>query len=779
MARIQQDQFIDEDEEEEVCPLCVEEFDLGDKHFRPCPCGYQICQFCYNNIKTTMNGLCPACRRPYDDKPFQFKNITQEELLQHSQLKAAQQKKKAAAKQKEVQKREADNLSRKHLAGLRVRQKNLVYVTGMKPKISGDRLAELLRGKDYFGQYGDIIKVVVSKSKDTSYTLNPPVGVYVTFARKEDAAACIEAINAQSGDGKMRAQHGTTKYCSAYLRGDTCNNKSCMFLHEPGEQNESFTRQDLSSMNAAGTQQSIDDSGNMDNLPPQPPPQHTQPVAAAMQPEIAPSSPTSSSADGSGLPAAANWANSAAQRPSRATTISNSSPDSRTAPSPENHRAIPESAARPARDSNSQSTTPRSSHKKPLRQDKDVEFRNLLKAAFDPDIVFNFSPNGLSEEDIKIINLYPPLWDPRGGLKRRQMKERKAKELREQQAAAESVLSVSAKPDVEEQPDQHEHAEQQGGAGGSLQLGGEPEERQERNFGLGPHSAIQPPSQAFGLHPSFNYMLGDDMSTASGSTGRGPTPSQAQQQQQLLLQQLKNTSVHPQIGGTHGRHNSRFAFSDNGNLKPGNILKQQGSILGQNASTYGAQSSVGSGHVFSSGVQGPPPGLKPTGTPPVSGGGMFGQGYGFTAGYGANTAGSQTDKSWDLHRGQRVNQETGKRELMFSSHVNYPSASAQASALGHLGYTYGSQPGASAFQEPSSQQKQKKKGKKHRHANTSSSGGGGLADTVADPSTLQARLHQTGGAGMNGQGLYAGQAQGGLPMYTNTNNNTFGGRGAW
>jgi CCR4-NOT transcription complex subunit 4 len=153
-----------------------------------------------------MNGLCPACRRPYDDKPFFFKNITQEELLQHEKNKAVQQKKKAAAKQKEAQKREADNWSRKHLAGLRVRQRNLVYVTGMRPKIQGDRVAELLRGKDYFGQYGDIIKVVVSKSKDAAQMPNQPVGIYVTFARKEDAAACIEAINAaaQSGDGKIR-----------------------------------------------------------------------------------------------------------------------------------------------------------------------------------------------------------------------------------------------------------------------------------------------------------------------------------------------------------------------------------------------------------------------------------------------------------------------------------------------------------------------------------------------------------------------------------------------
>ena len=43
----------------------------------------QICQFCYNNIKTTMNGLCPACRRPYDDSTIEFKNITPEEWVLH------------------------------------------------------------------------------------------------------------------------------------------------------------------------------------------------------------------------------------------------------------------------------------------------------------------------------------------------------------------------------------------------------------------------------------------------------------------------------------------------------------------------------------------------------------------------------------------------------------------------------------------------------------------------------------------------------------------------
>lgn len=95
MARVQQDQFIDE-EEEETCPLCVEEFDLSDKAFRPCPCGYQaclrdvmtssvlthplqVCQFCYHNVRTNMNGLCPACRRPYDDSTIEFRKPSPEE----------------------------------------------------------------------------------------------------------------------------------------------------------------------------------------------------------------------------------------------------------------------------------------------------------------------------------------------------------------------------------------------------------------------------------------------------------------------------------------------------------------------------------------------------------------------------------------------------------------------------------------------------------------------------------------------------------------------------
>jgi DNA-directed RNA polymerase subunit RPC12/RpoP len=31
-----------EEEEEYDCPLCMEELDIADRNFKPCPCGYKV-----------------------------------------------------------------------------------------------------------------------------------------------------------------------------------------------------------------------------------------------------------------------------------------------------------------------------------------------------------------------------------------------------------------------------------------------------------------------------------------------------------------------------------------------------------------------------------------------------------------------------------------------------------------------------------------------------------------------------------------------------------------
>ncbi|KAG5363827.1 putative general negative regulator of transcription C16C9.04c [Yarrowia sp. B02] len=247
----QADSFIS-DEEEEVCPLCVEEMDISDRNFKPCPCGYQICQFCYNNIRQNpqLNGRCPGCRRPYDDESVEYKVISPEEWKKHHVKQTKQERER---KQKEREKKEMEQSSRKHLSGMRVIQKNLVYVIGLNPDIPTEDLHNTLRGEQFFGQYGRIQKIVINRRNNVNGT--PGLGVYVTFAKKEDAARCIAAVDGSMNDGKyLRAAYGTTKYCSSYLRGQPCPNPNCMFLHEPGEEADSYTRQDLSTIQHAARQ---------------------------------------------------------------------------------------------------------------------------------------------------------------------------------------------------------------------------------------------------------------------------------------------------------------------------------------------------------------------------------------------------------------------------------------------------------------------------------------------------------------------------------------------
>jgi CCR4-NOT transcription complex subunit 4 len=170
---------------------------------------------------------------------------------------AKNQKQKAAEqRQKEVQKREAERENRKNLVGVRVVQKNLVYVTGLTPTVREDELLKTLRKPEFFGQYGNIHKISISNRRTTEGQ-HQSIGVYVTFDKKEDAQRCIEAVNnSRNGERVLKAQNGTTKYCSAWLRYEQCTNKQCMFLHELGDEEDSYTRQGLSLLNAEGTQKS-------------------------------------------------------------------------------------------------------------------------------------------------------------------------------------------------------------------------------------------------------------------------------------------------------------------------------------------------------------------------------------------------------------------------------------------------------------------------------------------------------------------------------------------
>lgn len=82
-------------------------------------------------------------------------------------------------------------------------QKNLVYVIGLNPTARDEnQLLQTLRGDKYFGQYGEIDKIVVSKAKPGGNP-NQGIGVYVTFTRKEDAATCIACVDGSSNGTRI------------------------------------------------------------------------------------------------------------------------------------------------------------------------------------------------------------------------------------------------------------------------------------------------------------------------------------------------------------------------------------------------------------------------------------------------------------------------------------------------------------------------------------------------------------------------------------------------
>eukprot|EP01089_Gocevia_fonbrunei_P008895 TRINITY_DN2069_c0_g4_i1.p1 TRINITY_DN2069_c0_g4~~TRINITY_DN2069_c0_g4_i1.p1 ORF type:complete len:439 (-),score=96.59 TRINITY_DN2069_c0_g4_i1:1375-2691(-) len=132
--------------------------------------------------------------------------------------------------------------NRKNLANVRVIQHNLVYITNLALSLVKEDLDE------YFGRYGKIIKIVVNKNN--LYNVNSPggpsVSAYVTYYRDEDARDAIQALDGSWLGGRtLRAAFGTTKYCTFFLKGVTCANPECMYLHELGGDEDSFTKEEM------------------------------------------------------------------------------------------------------------------------------------------------------------------------------------------------------------------------------------------------------------------------------------------------------------------------------------------------------------------------------------------------------------------------------------------------------------------------------------------------------------------------------------------------------
>mmetsp|Transcript_8551 Transcript_8551/g.16111 ORF Transcript_8551/g.16111 Transcript_8551/m.16111 type:complete len:907 (-) Transcript_8551:290-3010(-) len=264
-------------DDNDICPLCCEELDISDQQFFPCKCGYQICMWCWHRIKESESGLCPACRTPYGDDPHEFSAVDMEEVVKANKEKAAAEKRER--ERLRAQQAATSGVSgafgvggmhigggsdgdvavslaggmrgladppkdRNQLAVMRVIRRNLVYAVGLPPSIATE---DILRKPEFFGQYGKIAKIVLNKSHNgNGDARRASASAYVTFTHKEDALACILALDGFYMEGRnIRASYGTSKYCSAFIKNVRCNNPDCTYLHCMGDSEDTFTKQEI------------------------------------------------------------------------------------------------------------------------------------------------------------------------------------------------------------------------------------------------------------------------------------------------------------------------------------------------------------------------------------------------------------------------------------------------------------------------------------------------------------------------------------------------------
>ncbi|GJM88216.1 hypothetical protein PR202_ga04254 [Eleusine coracana subsp. coracana] len=172
------------DDGDRTCPLCAEEMDITDQQLKPCKCGYDICVWCWHHIidmaeKDETEGRCPACRTPYDKDRIVNMSATCERSVQSSihppdasktvtEQNAEKKQKTQKVKPKAVATTTtATAETKKHLSGVRVIQRNLV-----------------LERREYFGQYGKVLKVSVSRSTgppSQQASGNNNISVYVSL----------------------------------------------------------------------------------------------------------------------------------------------------------------------------------------------------------------------------------------------------------------------------------------------------------------------------------------------------------------------------------------------------------------------------------------------------------------------------------------------------------------------------------------------------------------------------------------------------------------------
>jgi CCR4-NOT transcription complex subunit 4 len=136
------------------------------------------------------------------------------------------------------------------LSKIRIVDKSTVYVIGLAPSLIDH---QVIRRFEYFGQYGQIQKVLIKtrefiskKESDSDSTKLPSFAAHITYATPEEASLAILALDKHVFDGrKIRASFGRTKFCKFFLQSIACQQRDeCPYLHKDVKECDILTPDD-------------------------------------------------------------------------------------------------------------------------------------------------------------------------------------------------------------------------------------------------------------------------------------------------------------------------------------------------------------------------------------------------------------------------------------------------------------------------------------------------------------------------------------------------------
>ena len=149
-----------DDEDTNLCPVCCGPMDETDIRLFPCPCGYQLCMWCLNQI-TSMDNRCPNCRQTYNPDKYRIVDISESDQEEGDSTDKEGEPEKKQRSKGSSRHQTVETEETRYLQSLRIVQRNLVYLIGMPANEANE---ELLKSDTMFGRYGTLLKVVKSAS---------------------------------------------------------------------------------------------------------------------------------------------------------------------------------------------------------------------------------------------------------------------------------------------------------------------------------------------------------------------------------------------------------------------------------------------------------------------------------------------------------------------------------------------------------------------------------------------------------------------------------------